>query len=64
MGSNHASGGETEDEVKPKLVLIALGVLALTSGAIYLLKTNPVAGRWAQAYDPTGVWWLSLTGAF
>jgi len=59
MGSNHASGGETEDEVKPKLVLIALGVLALTSGAIYLLKTNPVAGRWAQAYDPTGVWWLS-----
>ncbi len=28
-------------------------------GAIYLLKTNPTTGVWAQAYDPTGHWLAS-----
>jgi len=39
--------------------MIGVGVVALVLGAAYLLKTNPATGRWAQAYDPTGVWWLS-----
>jgi lactate permease len=34
-------------------------MLALIAGAVYLLKTNPVAGKWQQSYDPTGHWWLS-----
>jgi len=41
------------------VVAILLGILALALGAAYLLKTNPAAGKWAQAYDPTGHWWLS-----
>ncbi len=32
---------------------------ALVGGAVYLLKTNPHTGSWAQGYDPTGRWWLS-----
>jgi len=35
------------------------GILVLVLGAIYLLKTNPATGKWAQRYDPTGHWWLS-----
>jgi lactate permease len=49
----------TEPASTKSLVLIAAGVLAFSGGAIYLLRTNPTAGKWAQAYDPTGVWWLS-----
>jgi hypothetical protein len=41
------------------VVVILLGILALALGAAYLLKTNPATGKWAQAYDPTGHWWLS-----
>jgi lactate permease len=33
----------------------------LISAAVYLLKTNPATGSWAQGYDPTGHWWLSTT---
>jgi lactate permease len=40
-------------------VAIAIGVLAFICCAVYLLKTSPAAGKWAQAYDPTGKWWLS-----
>jgi lactate permease len=36
-----------------------LGILAIAGSAVYLLKTNPTTGTWAQAYDPAGVWWLS-----
>ena len=32
---------------------------ALVGGVVYLLKTNPHTGSWAQGYDPTGRWWLS-----
>ncbi len=35
------------------------GVPVLICGAIYLFRTNPAAGTWAQSYDPTGHWWLS-----
>jgi len=27
--------------------------------AVYLLRTNPKSGLWAQGYDPTGHWWIS-----
>jgi lactate permease len=40
-------------------VFIVVGIVALVAGAAYLLKTNPATGRWAQVYDPTGIWWLS-----
>jgi lactate permease len=41
------------------IVLALLGILALLAGAIYLFRTNPSAGIWAQNYDPTGIWWFS-----
>ena len=34
-------------------------VLVLVVAAIYLFNTNPVAGTWAQSYDPFGHWWIS-----
>lgn len=39
--------------------MIAVGALALVIGVIYLFKTNPATGTWAQVYDPAGHWWLS-----
>ncbi|HEY1768201.1 MAG TPA: L-lactate permease [Terracidiphilus sp.] len=44
-------------------VLFAAAVLAVLIGLIYLFKTNPAAGTWAQGYDPTGRWWLSTLAA-
>jgi lactate permease len=41
------------------LGIFAAGILAVLIGIIYLFKTNPAVGRWAQGYDPTGKWWLS-----
>jgi lactate permease len=41
------------------VVLIIVGILVLGGGAVYLLKTNPATGTWAQVYDPTGIWWFS-----
>jgi lactate permease len=41
------------------LGLFSAGVVVVLLGLIYLFKTNPSAGRWAQGYDPTGLWWLS-----
>jgi lactate permease len=43
--------------------LIVLGALVLLSGAVYLFRTNPATGKWAQTYDPTGRWWLSTIAA-
>jgi lactate permease len=34
-------------------------VALLIVSAVYLFKTNPTSGSWAQSYDPTGHWWLS-----
>ena len=45
------------------IVLIVLGALVLLSGAVYLFRTNPATGKWAQTYDPTGRWWLSTIAA-
>jgi lactate permease len=33
--------------------------LVLIAGAVYLFRTNPATGKWAQVYDPTGHWCLS-----
>jgi lactate permease len=41
------------------IVLIACCAAALTGGVIYLFRTNPATGKWAQNYDPAGRWWLS-----
>ncbi|HEX4032291.1 MAG TPA: L-lactate permease [Terracidiphilus sp.] len=41
------------------LLPFAVGIAAGVVGVIYLLKTNPAAGAWAQTYDPTGHWQLS-----
>lgn len=34
-------------------------IIAVIAAAIYLLKSNPAAGNWAQSYDPMGNWGLS-----
>jgi len=39
-------------------VMLVVAAL-IVAGAIYLLKTNPATGVWAQAYDPTGHWLVS-----
>ncbi|MGD0734058.1 MAG: L-lactate permease [Terracidiphilus sp.] len=69
MGSIQPSTGDTAPAGVPKPVhkpasrlsnlLMALGALFLIAGAIYLFRTNPATGSWAQVYDPTGRWWLS-----
>jgi lactate permease len=41
------------------LALFAIGIPALVFAVVYLLRTNPLSGRWAQAYDPTGHWGFS-----
>ena len=41
------------------LALFAVSIAVAVAGLIYLLKTNPAVGAWAQAYDPTGHWLLS-----
>ena len=64
MGSNHSSihrpaptPGNSSVSAS-SIAFIAAG-LALAAAAIYLLKTNPATGTWAQGYNPTGRWWLS-----
>ena len=57
--SNTAPASPRKSAAKFPFVLKAAGVLILILGAIYLFKTNPASGKWAQVYDPTGHWWLS-----
>jgi lactate permease len=38
---------------------IVVGAVVLLIGVIFLLKTNPASGHWAQGYDPVGPWWMS-----
>jgi lactate permease len=65
MGTTHSSTnhGKPAKSHKPtstfSVVLAVMGILVLVTGVVYLLKTNPTTGTWAQAYDPTGMWWLS-----
>ena len=41
------------------LAFFAVCVAVVIAGLVYLLKTNPAAGAWAQAYDPIGHWQIS-----
>lgn len=54
-----ASPASHKPESLLSLTLFAAGALFLIAGAVFLLKTNPAAGRWLQSYDPAGHWWLS-----
>lgn len=55
------SVGKSPASLSPsaRLALEVVAALALLCGVIYLFHTNPVAGRWAQGYNPTGQWLLS-----
>lgn len=65
MGSNRSSASHTT--AKPpsghttasSFLPPAIGILALIGGAVYLFTPHAAAGKWAQIYDPTGIWWLS-----
>jgi lactate permease len=41
------------------LFLESVIFLALAAGVIYLFKTNPATGHWAQGYNPTRYWQVS-----
>ncbi len=41
------------------LAFEAAAFLALIAGVIYLFKSNPSAGHWAQGYNPAGLWQIS-----
>src|ERR1035438_10607583 len=65
MGSHPSSAEHAESAAGQKpastasIVAMVARVPVLICGAIYLFRTNPAAGTWAQGYDPTGHWWLS-----
>ncbi len=65
MGSSHSSASQSVPTPGPKpastfsIVSIVVGFLFFVAAAIFLIKTNPATGKWAQSYDPTGTWWLS-----
>jgi len=69
MGTSPSSAqrAEPSEANKPAstapIISILLGTLVLVCGAFYLFRTNPATGKWAQAYDPTGHWWLSTIAA-
>ena len=70
METYQASKGPTirtpapRQESASSLALFAAGILIVLLGILYLFKTNPIIGKWAQGYDPLGRWWLStLTAA-
>ena len=64
MESNHPSTSRTpqapgsKSTLASSLVFITILVL-LAAATIWLFKTNPAAGTWAQGYNPTGHWWIS-----
>ena len=41
------------------LAWLAAAIVALILALVYLFRTNPAGGKWAQGYDPMGHWWLS-----
>jgi lactate permease len=65
MPSNPPASASTAPAPAPKspsalsITLEGAIALALLVALIYLLKTNPAAGRWPQGYNPTGHWILS-----
>ncbi len=69
MGSSPSSSRPTPPQPGSKSVTassiagVVAGVLVAIAAAIYLLKSNPSAGIWPQAYDPMGHWWISTSFA-
>ncbi len=57
MESSTSSTGQPRPT--PSLAPYVVGIVVIVAGLLYLLKTNPAAGAWAQVYDPTGHWLLS-----
>jgi lactate permease len=57
--SRSAGTGSPKQASASSLAFFGAGLLVLIVGLVYLFKTNPAAGNWAQGYDPTGRWWLS-----
>jgi len=61
MAAGPTIKSSTTKTVPPKenyvgsLVLTAVAIVA----AVMILRIPPIAGTWAQNYDPTGRWWLS-----
>ena len=64
MGSSPSSkstpgqGQAAKPSTASSIVFFAVLVLVAIA-TIYLFKTNPESGTWAQGYDPMGHWWLS-----
>src|SRR5271165_653800 len=69
MGTNPSSlqqaqpSGANKPASVSSISLVVLCALLLLIGSVYLFRTNPATGKWAQSYDPTGHWWLSTIAA-
>ena len=60
MPSSPPAPASTHKSNFPLLIAIeSIAALALLGGVVYLFKTNPSGGHWAQGYDPTGHWMVS-----
>lgn len=40
-------------------IALLASIAVVIAAAIYLFKTNPASGNWAQSYDPMGSWGIS-----
>jgi lactate permease len=56
--STPAQGKAGKPSTASSIVFLAILVL-VAAATVYLFKTNPASGTWAQGYDPMGRWWLS-----
>lgn len=64
MGSSRSSEsntvpGQAGKSFSASSILFIAALMLVAVATVYLLKTNPAAGMWAQGYDPMGRWWLS-----
>ena len=59
LKSRSAGTGGPKQDTASSLAFFAIGLLILLVGIVYLFKTNPATGSWAQGYDPIGRWWIS-----
>lgn len=56
------AGQPREHPAPPRVLSLSLAastLLVLALAFVYLLRTHPSAGHWAQSYNPTGHWLLS-----
>ncbi|MDR3411326.1 MAG: L-lactate permease [Formivibrio sp.] len=57
---NSTKTSEPRAKFTPVSSVVFIAVLVLVvAAAIYIFKTHPTYGTWAQSYDPMGRWWLS-----